>query len=98
MVPPCWGCGWQTSAASRGGPSSGSSSNASRRPAGPARNSDSIRRGILVRAVIGELNVDAEIVALDECDDLLQRVAVLAADADHVALDGGLDLLLAVLD
>src|SRR6266436_1818452 len=97
MVPPCWGCGWQTSAASRGGASSGSSSSASSRPAGPSRNSDSMRRGILVGAVIRELNVDSEIVALDQRDDLLERISILAADPHEIALNRCLDLLLAVL-
>jgi hypothetical protein len=37
-------------------------------------------------------------VRLEERDDLLQRVAVLGADSDEVALNGSLGLFLAVFD
>src|SRR5450759_2978613 len=98
MVPPKSGWGWQTTAAIRGSPSSGSSSNASRRPAGPARLSDSMRRGTSIRAVVDELQVDAEIGVAQQLDGRLQGVAVLAGYAHEIALDGGLHLQLAVLD
>src|SRR4051812_6311959 len=101
MVPPCCGWGWQTSAMPIAA-WSGSSSRASRRPAGPARNRLSILRGIgyglLIRPVIGELHVDAEVVSAQERNDLLQRVAILGGNADEIALDGSLRFLLAVLD
>ena len=48
-----------------------------------------MRRGMSVGPVIGELKLDAEIRTLQQRDDLLQGVAVLAADAHHVALYGG---------
>ena len=52
----------------------------------------------LVGAVVGELHVDAEIVAAQQRDHFLQRVAIFAGDAHQVALDGRLHFLLAVLD
>ena len=77
-------------------PSSGSSSRASRRSGGPATKNDSMRRDTerrqaSVGAVVGELHVDAEVVGAEQGDDLLERVAVAAADAHEIALDGGLD-------
>src|SRR5690242_11023884 len=99
MVPPCCGWGWHTKAASRGSPSSGSSSRASRRPAGPSRNSDSILLAkMLIGPVVSELHVDPEIARAQQLHHVLQRVAILAGDAQEVALDRCLDFLLAVLD
>src|SRR5436190_20599535 len=54
--------------------------------------------GGLRTAVVRELERDAEVLFLDQRDDLLQIVAVLAGHAHLVLLDGGLDLDLAVLD
>ena len=51
-----------------------------------------------VGAEVGELQVDADVLAAEQGHDLLQGVAVLADDADRVALDAGLRLLLRVLD
>src|SRR5580700_9135517 len=98
MVPPCCGCGWQTRTAWLGSRSSGSSSSASSFPAGPSMNRLSIRRGISVGAIVGELHVDSEIVAAQQRDDLLQRIAIFAGDAHYVALDRSLDFLFAVFD
>jgi hypothetical protein len=52
----------------------------------------------LVRAEVGELEVDADVFAFEESHDLLEDVAVFADDADGVALDAGLGLLFRVLD
>src|SRR4029077_3139476 len=52
----------------------------------------------LVAAVIRELQIDAKVLLLDHRDDLLQRVAILAADPHYIALDGGLRFFLGVLD
>src|SRR5436309_13356858 len=51
-----------------------------------------------LRPVIDELHVDAKIAPAQQCDDLLQYVAVFAAHAHQVALDRGLHFFLAVLD
>src|SRR5437879_11293232 len=40
-----------------------------------------------VGAVIGKLHIDTEIILLQQCNRLLQGVAVLSTDADYVALD-----------
>ena len=68
----------------------------------PSMNRLSIRRGIYQNSSIGsivrELHVDAEIVAAQQRDYLLQRVAIFAGDAHHVALDGSLHFLFAVFD
>src|ERR1700733_1247345 len=101
MVPPCCGWGWHTNAASRAAPFSGSSSSASSLPAGPVRNSDSIRLATpaaSVRPEIGELHVDAEVGLAQQLDHLLQRIAILAGDPHQIALDRRLHLFLAVLD
>src|SRR5579884_3143820 len=95
IVPPYCGCGWHTSAASTRLPCSGSSSSASNLPAGPAMVIDSIRRGMarLHSAVVRELHVDAEIALPQSLNHFLKRVAILAAHAHEIALDGRLDLL-----
>src|SRR6266496_2343468 len=98
MVPPKSGCGWHTTAHKRGPRSSGSSSSASRSPAGPASVCDSMRRATSVRAVVGELQIDAEIRAAQKRHGRLKSVAVLARNAHVIARDGGLNLELAVLD
>src|SRR5580658_963487 len=41
----------------------------------------------LVGSVVRELQIDAEILALDQGDDLLQGVAIFAADAHDISLD-----------
>src|SRR5271165_3284301 len=53
---------------------------------------------LLVRTVVRKLHVDSEILPLDQGDDLLQRIAVLAAHAHHVALNRRLHFLLRILD
>src|SRR3974377_874019 len=107
MVPPYRGCGWHTTAQSRGqsrepAKSSGSSSKASSLPAGPARKWLSIRRALYqvrsVGAVVGELHVDAEVRLAQQLDHRLQHVAVAAGYAHEIALNGSLHLQLAVLD
>src|SRR6185437_13423807 len=92
---------WQTSATSRGSPTSGSSRIASNRPAGPGINSVSMRLGKTgdsIGAVVGELHVDAEVVLFEQMDDFLQRVAIFSGYAHQDALDRRLHLLLAFLD
>src|ERR1019366_7701906 len=90
--------------ASRGVPSSpscasGSSSSASSFPAGPSNSRDSIRLGTgSVRPEVDELQFDAEIAAFQKRYRLLERVAVLAADAHQIAIYGGLHFELAVFD
>src|ERR1019366_7494742 len=59
---------------------------------------DAARHGASVRPVVGELQVDAEIVVAEQLDGRLQGVAVLARHAHEIALYGGLHLQLAVLD
>src|ERR1700744_370138 len=54
--------------------------------------------GQLIRPVIGELQIDAEVFAAEQGDDALEIVAVFAADSDSISLDAGLDLLFRVLD
>src|SRR4051794_25958573 len=81
----------------RGATSSGSSSIASRFPAGPASVSDSMRRATSIAAVIGELQVDPEIGAAQQRNRGLQRVAILARHAHEIAGDRSLDLELTVL-
>src|SRR5436309_2454201 len=98
MVPPWSGWGWQTKTASRGSRSSGSSSKASRRPAGPWIQCDSMRRATSVGAEVDELHVDAEIALAEQLDHRLEHIAILAGDPHKVALDRGLHLELAVLD
>src|SRR6185437_5900938 len=49
-------------------------------------------------AVIEELEIEAEIMPLEKGNHFLQRVAVLAGDADHLALDRRLHLFLGILD
>src|ERR1041385_405954 len=78
--------------------SSGASSSASRRPAGPGIQCDSIRRATSVRAVVDELHVDPEIALAQQLDGRLEHVAVTAGDPHKVAVDRGLYLELAVLD
>src|SRR5271166_4077004 len=51
-----------------------------------------------VGSIVGELHVNAEIALSQQGDDVLQCIAVLAADANQVALNGGLHLFLRVLD
>src|SRR5271166_5345057 len=51
-----------------------------------------------VGSIVGELHVDAKIVLPQHADDFLQSIAVFAADANQIALDGGLHLFLRVLD
>src|SRR5437667_12803353 len=53
---------------------------------------------LLVRAVIDELHVDAEIGFAQQLDGGLQRVPILSADAHKIALNGSLYFQLAVLD
>src|SRR5579872_2510076 len=53
---------------------------------------------MLVGPVIGELHIDAKVPVLEHPDDLLQGIAILAADPDRVALNRGLHLQLGVLD
>src|SRR5947209_20241345 len=52
----------------------------------------------LGRPVVRELSVDTEVLRPKMLDHLLQGVAILAADSNKVALDGGLHLLLGLLD
>src|ERR1700693_3532303 len=52
----------------------------------------------LVRPVIGKLQVDPEIMPPQHGDDVLQRVAVFAADPHQVSLDRGLRFLLRILN
>src|SRR5258708_518922 len=47
---------------------------------------------------VGELQVDADVLAVQQRHDLLQGVAILADHPDGVALDARLGLLLRVLD
>src|ERR1039458_2649034 len=54
--------------------------------------------GRRLAAVVGELEVDAEVAGAELGDDLLQDVAVLGDDAYGVALDGGLDFELGLFD
>ena len=58
----------------------------------------SLCAGPSVAAVVGELHVDAEVFGLQRRDRLLQHIAVLAADPQQVALNGGLDFEFAVFD
>src|SRR5208283_5938460 len=51
-----------------------------------------------VGSVIRELHVNAEIALPQQGDDFLQCIAVLAADAHQVALNGGLHFFLGILD
>src|SRR5208282_1525573 len=51
-----------------------------------------------VAPVIRELQIDAKILLLDHRDQLLQRVAILAADPHYVALDRGWRFFLRILD
>src|SRR5271169_3238226 len=97
MVPPCWGCGWQTSAASAR--VSLRALRATLPDVPPARPGTTIRfYGPSIGAVIGVLHVDAEVGFAQEVHHFLERVAILTGDAHEVALDGRLHLLLAVLD
>ena len=48
--------------------------------------------------VVGELEGDAEVAGREQSHDLLQSVAILADDADGVALNGGLGFELGLLD
>src|ERR1039457_3255997 len=98
MVPPWIGWGWQTTAATRGSRSSGSSNRASSRPTGPGIQCDSIRRATSIRAVVDELRVDAEIALAEQLDCSLENVAVFAGNAREVTIDGSLHFELAVLD
>src|SRR5215467_10566032 len=52
----------------------------------------------LVASVVRELHIDPEIPPAQQRNDLLQDIAVLAAHANRVSLDRGLNLLLRVLD
>src|SRR5262249_31337465 len=52
----------------------------------------------LVGPVVRKLHVDAEVFAFERRYYLLQRVAILAAHADGVALDCSLDFELCILD
>src|ERR1700730_5780079 len=54
--------------------------------------------GELVRAIIRELERDAQILRFDERDDSLEIISVLARDAHLLFLDGGLHSDLGVLD
>ena len=54
--------------------------------------------GPIIIAIVRELNVDPEIGLTNQGDDLLQAVAVFAGDADDLSVDGGLYLLLGILD
>src|SRR5207244_4699620 len=53
---------------------------------------------LLVRAIVGELKGDAQILRFDEGNDGLEIVAALARDAHLLFLDGGLHPDLVVLD
>jgi hypothetical protein len=50
-------------------------------------------KAFLVASVIRELQIDAKVLLLDHGDDFLQGIAILAADAHYVGLDGGLRFL-----
>lgn len=52
----------------------------------------------LIRSVVHELHVDAEILLPQHGDHFLKRVAVFAADADEIALDRCLGFLFRILD
>src|SRR5208282_4744885 len=69
-------------------------------PAGAQVLADLRNRGhkCSVAPVIRELQIDAKILLLDHRDQLLQRVANLAADPHYVALDRGLRFFLRILD
>jgi hypothetical protein len=47
----------------------------------------------LVATVIRELQIDAEIALFDHRNHFLQSIAIFAADADHIRLNGGLRFL-----
>src|SRR5208283_4585452 len=51
-----------------------------------------------VGAVIRKLHVNAEIVLPQHRNDVLQCIAIFAADANDITLNGGLNLFLGVLD
>src|SRR5271166_1924338 len=51
-----------------------------------------------VGSVIGELHVNAEIALPQHGNDFLKCIAVLAADANQIALNGGLNFFLRILD
>src|SRR6476469_9125716 len=53
---------------------------------------------LVLAAVVGELHVDPEVVAFQQGNHLLQRVAVLAADSHRISLNRCLRLLLGILD
>src|SRR5579875_3064863 len=55
-------------------------------------------RLLLVRPVIRELHVDAEVVAPQQCNHFLQGIAILARNPHRIPLYGCLCLLLRVLD
>jgi len=81
-----------TATRSMGIPSSGPSTRASRRPAGPSIKVDSSSRvkGVSspsVAAVVGELQVDVEVLFFDHRHDALQIVAFFSADTHLIALD-----------
>src|SRR5947207_14275525 len=53
---------------------------------------------VLKRAVIGELQFEAEIGCAEQLDNFLKQVAALAADAHEITLNRSLDFDLTVLD
>src|SRR5881628_600555 len=68
---------------------------------GVLRNAQEIRvrrLNSLKRAVVGELQLQAEIGCAEQLDNFLKQVAALAADAHEVTLNRSLDFDLAVLD
>src|SRR6185437_963915 len=52
----------------------------------------------LIRPVVRELQINPEVVFLQQCNHILQRVPILAADAHGVRLDGRLSFALRLLD
>src|SRR5882672_472591 len=51
-----------------------------------------------IRPVIRKLHIDSKVVLLHQGDDLLEGIAVLAADPHYVSLDGSLNFLLRFLN
>src|SRR5215469_849892 len=54
--------------------------------------------GPLVGPVIGELHVNAKVFSPQQSNDFLKRVPVFATNPNQIALDGGLDFFLRILD
>src|SRR4030095_10436389 len=52
----------------------------------------------LLRTVVCKLHIEIKLARLEQLDHFLQRVAILAADPNKVAVDGSLNFELRILD